>query len=447
EKTLLEEELEKVFSAYWRTQGKQVEGAVREALTQARREGRAVLRFRVAGGVLESGEDGKTRVRSGLKPEQIARYIRLECIETPENVRIWEDPDTFLKSAVYSYQDARGNACAEVCVCAEESGPTLLRVLRQTDETPAPAIDLDLGERLTYIELDSEPLITRQFLENQMAYNTASTMILRNTELAGFMERYGINIEPPFELVDGPNGPVKRYLPVKPGAGTLMAWQQTTIEKRDPASGKLLGEQPLGDAQYGRFEPVSPDSLISATTHNQLNMYSEVGQSYVLMGKDATASGRSREVAMSDFDNVRQPTLDLAEYTFGEVLYTLAELVAALSGQPGRYRPIEIEGTVKKRVIPPSPDDRKADREDVKAGIISKAQARQRQGDDDPDQTDAQIAREQQAALPSSQPSGRQTTTEKPKAEAAASTSPDSSQQQPSNPLKALRVKGKRGKR
>lgn len=446
EKTLLEEELETLFAAYWRTQGKQVEKAVREALTCARREGRAVLRFRVAGGVLETGEDGSTRVRSGLKPEQIARYIRLECVATPEEVRVWEDPDTFLKSAVYRYKDARGNVCAEVCFCREGGGKTLLRVLRQTDETPAPPIELDLGERLTYIELDTEALITRQFLENQMAYNTASTMILRNTELAGFMERYGINIEPPFELVKGPGGEmVKRYAPVKPGAGTMMAWQQTTIENRDE-KGKLLGEQPLGAAQYGRFEPVSPDSLISATNHNQLNMYSEVGQSYVLMGKDATASGRSREVAMSDFDNVRQPTIDLAEYAFSEVLYTLAELVAALSGQPGRYRSIEIDGTVKRRIIPPSPDDRAADREDVGAGIISKAQARQRQGIDDPEQEDAQIEREREASpdsLPdSAEPSTDQPTTpEQPKPQAKALPV----QEPPIS--KALRVRGKRGRK
>lgn len=450
EKTLLEQELEKLFSAYWRTNGKETEKAIREAVTCARREGRAVLRFRVAGGALEQGPDGSTRVRTGLEPERIARYIRLEAIPTPESVRLWEDPDTFLKSAVYGYEDARGNACAEVCFCPDEGGKTLLRVLRQGDGENAPPIELDLGERLTYIELDIEPLITRQFLENQMAYNTASTMILRNTELAGFMERYGINIEPPFEMVTGPDGkPTKRYLPAKPGAGTLMAWQQTTIENRDPTTGKFLGETPLGAAQYGRFEPVSPDSLISATNHNQFNMYGEVGQSYVLMGKDATASGRSREVAMSDFDNVRQPTIDLAEYALSEVLYTLAELVAALSNRPGRYRSIEIDGTVRQRVIPPSPEDRDADRQDVAAGIISVAEARQRQGNDDPEQTDAQIARERQQAqergLPdptAKQPDPSQTTTPKPPEQQAGA---PPTQEPPVR--KALRVKRKRGKK
>ena len=323
----------------------------------------------------------------------------------PENVFIWEDANTFLKSAVYAYTDARGNECAEVCFCPEADGPTLLRVLR-AGEAPAAAIELELGERLLYLELKAAPLISPQFLQNQMAFNTASTMILRNTELAGFLERYGINIEPPYEdIIDPQTNEVigKRSLPVKPGAGTMVAWVQTTTEHEDK-DGNYLGEKPLGTAQYGRFEPSSPEALTQATTHNQLNMYSEAGQTFVLMGKDATASGRSREVAISDFDNMRQEPIDLAEAVIGDVNETFLALVAALASEPRLFERISVEGQVKRSIVPPSAEDRKADRDDVAAGIISKQTARQRQSIDNSDGEEAQIEKERAALPPTNKP-------------------------------------------
>ena len=402
DKTVLEERADKLLDLWWKSANNHVEKAIREGLHFARREGRGVLRFRVAGRALSKGADGVLRVRSDLGPEQLAKYVRLECVPKPENVFLWEDSDTFLKSAVYAYTDARGNECAEICYCSEPEGPTRLRVLRAGQEAAKP-IELELGERLLYIELKASALISRQFLQNQMAYNTASTMILRNTELAGFLERYGINIEPPFEeIIDPVTGKVtgKKYLPAKPGAGTMVAWAQMTTEHEDK-DGNYLGEKPLGTAQYGRFEPSSPDALVMATTHNQLNMYSEAGQTFVLMGKDATASGRSREVAISDFDNTRQETIDLAESVIGEVNETFLALVAALASQPQLFEHISVEGQVKRSIVPPSSEDRKADRDDVAAGIISKQTARQRQSIDNSDGEEAQIEKER-AALPSS---------------------------------------------
>lgn len=404
-RTVLEQEADALAGAWWRIDRNHPERAIRQALRYARREGRGVLRFRVAGGAFEKQADGKLAVKS-FPAEQLLRFIRLECLLSPENVLIAEDPDTFTKRAAYSYKNAAEQDCMELSFVQDVDGKpiTHLRILRGA-ELEAKPTPLELGGRITYIELEDEALITQQFLQNQMAYNTASTMVLRNTELAGFLERYGINIEPPYDVVPDPDNPGKNkrvYKKVTPGAGAMVLWRGSTHRKTD-AQGKYMGDEPLGKAQYGRFEPVSPDSLMAATSHFAQNMYSEVAQSYVLMGKDATASGRSREVAISDFDIVRQTTVDLAEDTVGQVLEVFLALIAALTGRPGRYESIQVEGSVKSRIVPPSPEDRTADREDVAAGIISKAQARQRQGDDNPDQTEAQIQREQ-AVAPQPQP-------------------------------------------
>lgn len=399
-RTALEQEADALLTDWWKTDRRHPERSIRTALQYARREGRGILRFRVAGGLFRPGEGGTLTVRPGLKPAAIARYIRLGALTHPEQCRVWEDPDTFERKAVYAYRDAQDRQCVEVSAYNETQDRTVLRIVREGQDVPAPPVMLRLGGRIHYIEVQLDPLITPQFLENQMAYNTSSTMILRNTELAGWLERYGINIEPPFDLVDDPNRPgqkMRKYATVKPGPGTMMAWQQTTIKSRDQ-NGNLLSEQALGKPEYGRFEPVSPDALIAATDHHKLNMFSEVGQLYVLMGKDATATGRSREVAMSDADTIRAETVAVTEDVIGDVCETFLALVGALSGTPGRYDRIDVTGTVKSRIVPPSSEDRKADRDDVAAGIISKATARQRQGIDDPAQEDAQIQREQDAA-------------------------------------------------
>ncbi|GGS13766.1 hypothetical protein [Deinococcus knuensis] len=264
-------------------------------------------------------------------------------------------------------------------------GHTHLRVLRG-DQQEAASVALDLGGHVHYLELAADPLITPQFLQNQMAYNTTSTMILRNTELAGFLERYGINVEPPYEVVPDPDRPGQTrrvYKAPRTGAGSMILWRQATYRKAD-VHGKYLGDEPLGRAEYGRFEPVSPAALVTAAEHSQLNMYSEAGQVFVLMGKDATASGRSREVALADFGTAREDTVTLAQNAVKGVISTLLALVAALANQPRRYAQLDVQGTVRPRVIPPSPEDRRADREDVAAGVISKATARQRQDIDDP---------------------------------------------------------------
>ena len=398
DRTGLEQEAEALAGAWWRSDRSHPERTIRAALTYARREARGVLRFRVAGGLLQVGEDGRTRVRTGLALPDIARYIRLEHLAHPEDARVWEDPNTFVPSGVYAYKDGAGKEAVEAHTVVE--GMTCLRVVKEGQEE-APVVKFDLGGRILLIELSLPPLITPQVLQNQMAYNTASTMILRNTELAGFMERYGINLEPPSTMEPDPNKPgamVRKYTKPQVGAGKMTVWRTATYDKTD-THGKYQGEEPLGGAQYGRFEPVSPEALTTAANHNRVNLYGEVGQSYVLMGADATASGRSREVAISDFDTIRQPVIDLAEIVIGEVLETFLALVAALANQAGRYKGIQVDGQVKSRVVPPSPQDRTADREDAAQGVISLLTARQRQGIDNPAQEDAQIAREREAGI------------------------------------------------
>ncbi|WP_394649454.1 hypothetical protein [uncultured Deinococcus sp.] len=356
-----------LLQLWWRQGGHHVERVIRTALTTARREGRAVLRFRVG-----------TLPVTGRTPEAVALALRLEDVP-PETARVLEHPDTLARVGVYAYQ-WQGLDAAEVCFL-DAAGNTIVRVMqggRVEDSAP-----LALGGRLTLLEISLPALVTEQVIQNQAAYNTVVTMSVRNTELAGFVERYGINLEPPYRMVDDPSNPgqqKREYLPFATGPARLNLWRQATMDKTD-AGGNYQGETSLGAGQYGRLEPSSAEPLLAAAGLLRRNIYSETGQMFVLMAEDATASGRSREVAMSDFDARREVVRDAARYLIGDVGETALALMYALAGQP---RPgVQVLGQVRGRAIGQDAQERQADLNDIAAGVMTPAEVRARRGLDE----------------------------------------------------------------
>lgn len=362
-----EAEDDALLSEWWGAAGGHVERTVREAVYTARREGRAVLRFRVLPG-------------ASAPPAAAAQRVHLELLP-PEQARIILHPDTLERTGVYAYQ-VQGQDAAEVCYL-DDQRRTVLRVLR-AGQPDTPSDPLDLGGRLTLLEVALPPLITPQILQNQMGYNTVATLALRNTELAGFVERYGIGIEPPYVMEPDPDAPGRmrrKYLPVRVGGGRINLWARSTYDKTD-AQGNYLGEEPTpGGGEYGRLEPTSAEPLMAAAELFRRNIYSEAGQMFVLMNADATSSGRSRELAMVDFDARREVVRDAARALITEVAETALALMYALAGQP---RPqVRVTGQVRERMIPQAADERAADLADLAAGVMTVTEIRARRGLDE----------------------------------------------------------------
>lgn len=366
-------EQDRLLTSWWRRDMNRMDRVIREVIATARREGRGALRFRVA--PLPPGR---------LDPEDVARYIRAEAV-APEQLRVAQDPDTLRRWSAYAYRTSNRDA-AEVC-WVDERGQTVVRVMRGQEsgsldlQTSPP---LALGGRLLHLELMLPALITEPVLQNQMAYNAITTMMVRNTEAAGFPERYGIGIEPPFVMEPDPQNPGqqrKRYLKVRVGNGTINFFGPATDFVPDGQGG--WREQAIGGTQqYGRHEPVSPAPLTEAARYCRENIYGEVGQAFVLMSADATSSGRSREVAMSDFDARREVVTDAARFLISEVAETFLALCWALAGQPRDIDPVE--GQVRGRVLPQSEGERAADLADIQAGVQTAAEVRLKRGYDEP---------------------------------------------------------------
>jgi len=357
---------------WWEMLGvhKMLHGATQKALV----EGRAVLRLSLSPAALKVATDGSVTVRP-MTADQLLKYLR-PALLPPESVWLWEDA-RLNPAAAYSYQtgEYREQERIELAYVGED-GNTHLTVWDEARQQMS--VVADLGGRIPYMELKLTPLITPQVLENQRAYNVVTTMANRNTELAGFLERYMINLEPPTTTVRGIDGtPTKRPI-MRTGPGTMAVLFSKLIARATP-QGETF--EPVGPGQYGRFEPTSAQPLIAALDLAKVNIFSETRQMFALMGADASASGRSREVAISDFGQSVQPTRRDVEHLGGQLTETLLTMLGALSGERALMK-VTVDFRCHVQPVPPSSLERQQDRADVETGIIALATARHRQGID-----------------------------------------------------------------
>lgn len=365
-----------LLSSWWAMQD--VQGKLYDWACAALNEGRSVLRFHLSPAALELGVDGLTRIRN-LAPETLIRFMRLEILPL-ERVNVWED-GRGNPAAVQRYRlPGESEDRYEVSYVLDDgnSSTSDLTVISAYDaQGVQSAVSVSLGGIIPYLEYRRPPLTTPQVLENQRAYNVVTTMANRNTELAGFLERYGINLEPPTVDVTAPNGVVQKKSLLRTGPGALTLWFSKLIPREVPNSGGAVNYEPM-PSQYGRFEPTSAAPLESALTSAKTNIFSETRQLFALMSSEATASGRSREVAMADFVSSVQATARDMERLGGEVLTLFLRFLGALTGIQN-HTTVKASMACRIQPIPPSPLERKENREDVQAGIISVQTAQSRQ--------------------------------------------------------------------
>jgi hypothetical protein len=368
---------------WWEMLGvhKLLHGATQKALV----EGRAVVRLSLSPAALQPGADGSMTVRS-MDADQLLKYLR-PALLPPESAWLWEDAN-LNPAASYSYQTGDRAQDRIELAYVDDQGKTHLTVW---DEARQPmSVIADLGGRIPYLQLMLTPLITPQVLENQRAYNVVTTMANRNTELAGFLERYMINLEPPTTTVRAIDGtPTKRPI-MRTGPGTMAVLFSKLIARATPQGESF---EPVGPPQYGRFEPTSAQPLMAALDLAKTNIFSETRQMFALMGADASASGRSREVAISDFGASVQPTRRDVEHLGGQLTETLLVMLGALSGERALMG-VTVDFRCHVQPVPPSSLERQQDRADVETGLISLATGRHRQGIDSSETEDTLIQQE-----------------------------------------------------
>lgn len=298
---------------------------------------------------------------------------------------VYVHPDTLQEIGVWRYRKTEnGKTYDELELSWSDGERTYLKLLRQgAGDQNASAFEdkgMLLGGRLWVHEWRlPRGLITDDLIRNQNALNVANTMIHRNTYFAGFVERYGIGVQPPGKWVPDPDNPGQMKfepVPFQVGAGSLNLFQPATFQETttDANGNTSTSEKPVS-AQYGRFEPSAPAALTAAIQQAQSNIYDIARQRFVLMGDDATASGRSREVATGDHLRAGARVARVVEGGIRGILEFVLAVAADLLGRP-EFNQLRATVQARPSAFTPTPQEREQNRQDVAAGLLSQETAR-----------------------------------------------------------------------
>jgi hypothetical protein len=181
---------------------------------------------------------------------------------------------------------------------------------------------LPLGGRLTHFAVTRPPLISPQIVSLQKALNLACSMLPRNVETSGFLERILLNSQLPgeWELDPKTGERTGRFKPAAyvTGAGTTQNVQGSEIDQPD-------GTKQLATPSVV-FRPPSPvQPTVDAIDKLEAEILKEAKQGHAL-GLDKILSGISREQARADFEK----SLSRSEAALNPAGRWLLETVLAL---------------------------------------------------------------------------------------------------------------------
>lgn len=392
------DEAESALTTWWdRVKAPKV---VQEAARLVALGGRAVLRLYVPAEEQADGEaGGPVEVPPGPLAEQLAR-IQLEALApdraaVPTDVRSGRTVgivDVPALSDLFSDADGQGDGLGPVELHYLDGDETILRVIAsETEGGAAQETRLPLGGRLLVAAAEAPAIVSRQVLDLQRGYNHSLTMMHRNGDVAGSVERLLLNAMPPGTFKKNATTGELEFSPspYRTGAGTTNFVQGLPIY--DPATGSVQG---YTSPSVAWRDPVPVDSFVGTQGAYKVAILEETGQIHALIAGDATASGESRKQARVEFEESLRPTATALEGALRETLEAALRLAAHFAGQPGRFDGLraEVQATIDPGPI--SGEERRENREDVTAGLMAEETAMARAGVDDVAAERSKIARE-----------------------------------------------------
>lgn len=365
---------------------------LKEALVIALNEGRALLRFFIPQGLRDENKQipKQPDIASALS------FLHVDVIY-PDKGGVFVDTDTQRRFAVYVRQE-ENRYIAEISWA--EDGLTFLKVLSDDPDLVTDPVICDLGGRLWMYELQRKPLITESVRAIQRSLNLANTMMMRNVNMAGSRERYFLNVARPTETVrirdesqESGYREEKRPLSGIPiGAGASNFLDGVLIRDKD---GKVIDR---ADPNISITEPVDVTTFVQTQDQLYAAILSQCQQIHILIGKDATASGRSREQARAEFESSLRLSKEVVDDAGRWMLEVALRLSAHLCGQTKSYIGLRCDFDAIIETGPISSEERTANREDVSTGLLSKESAMSRNGVEDTDAEKARIAEDKAEA-------------------------------------------------
>lgn len=270
---------------------------------------------------------------------------------------------------------------------AQRDTMTVLRLLR--GDTVVDEASYQLGGRLLHYELRREAFFSPACLQLQQALNLAYTQMVRNVNLAGSRERWALNAQPPgYWSAAQPDergaiqvspGIWQRYVvtPAALGPGGVTYLQGAEVRDNDD---RLMG---YANPSINFVEPIATTTFEATIATLKRALHEETNQLHVLMGDDATASGRSRLEARAEFITSLRATATPLESAIRWLLETVSVWSHDLAGLS--IPDVRAEAACRLSAGPLAPTDMLAISQLVNAGHLSLETALTMFGIDDPD--------------------------------------------------------------
>ena len=353
-------------------------------------------------------------------PEQQATRVFVQDV-APQDGMVYRDETEMLELGLFAYWEG-GVQRVEVTFVDDATGETVIRWYGDRDKDPlllaragipeggtlildgagAPISPDLLGEirmpldgRMIMHEMNGLGMISEQVVQNQKLINLAMSMLPRNANLAGFLERIILNGEVPGHWENDPaaaGGRVWVNDTYRTGAATTNFI--SGIESED-AEGKISITSP--SVVYK--DPVSPIHLTETKLQAYQAILEETDQLHALIAGDAEASGESRRQAMAAFLADLRVLATHCNDAGRWMLETVLSMSAVLAKQPGRYSGLRVDFSCRLDPGPSTADEMRIALEAADKGVLSIETAMGYLGVDDPAAEKLRIDGEKQEAM------------------------------------------------
>lgn len=367
---------------------------LKESLVIALNEERSLLRFFIPRGLRDKNQQipKQPNIPSALN------FLHVDVVYSDKG-GVFVDTDTRLRFGLYVKQE-NDRTIAELSWV--ESGLTILKVLSDDPDLVTEPLVCDLGGRLWMYELQRKPLITESVRALNRSINLDNTMMMRNVNLAGSRERYFMNVQRPTETVRVPD-PAQALgyreerrplagLPVGAGASVFLDGVLIRDKEKD---GAVIDR---ADPNISVTEPVQVTTFVQTYDQLYAALLGQCQQAHYLMSKDATSSGRSREQARAEFEGSLRLSKELVDDAGRWMLETGLRLAAHLCGKSAAYASLRCDFNSIIETGPISTEERQANRDDMKAKVLSRESVMSRNGTEDVDAEKKRIADDEKEA-------------------------------------------------
>lgn len=384
------QEADEALTVWW-DQG-QPRKKLKEALSTCLNEEKVLLRLFVPRGLY--GNDKAVPVQRSLT--DALSILHLDVV-TSDKGGVFTDSDTQKPFAIYVYEKDEAK-CVELSY-VDEVGQTILQVLSDKPELVVEPVAYDLQGRLWMYELNREALITEQIRSIQRSLNLSLTMMMRNVNLAGNLERAIMNAERPKQTVRIPDATqlggfreeaINSDFLVGPGVTNFLTG---LLIKND--AGEIIGR---ANPNISYRDPVPITTFVGTRAECREAIFSQAYQLHALISGDATASGKSREQARAEYRNSLLDSKEPVDDGGRWVCETPLRIAAQFCNRVNDFAGLRCDFDSRIEDGPVSTEERTANRDDVKAGLLSKESAMSRNGTEDTDAEKQRIAEDRAEA-------------------------------------------------